>query len=163
MHDLVRLRLRNGVGAAITLLGACSFGEIDPPCDFDAEAQRLAGTSATNCGKFEEDPAEGTSCAELAFTEGRAFTLTWTSSGIDSMLTNAYAFDGVDLWILRADDYGGEDRVDGNLCVGPSFELAPSAGYELVCADSEPPGNHFQVCGTCDGCHPPGLPMPTGP
>lgn len=137
-------------------------------CDVPETAEELAGSGATSCGTVAlGDPLDDAwACAVAAFEAGTPTWFTWEDSGIDSTQVEALVYDGERVWWLSQDQYQrGPWRIDGFECVGPTVGVEPygSGLTEILCASREPEGNHYEVCGECTGCSPPGLPFPGSP
>ena len=157
----------------VSLVAGCGAvdAEGDVGCDMPVTAAEVAGSGATDCGSV-ADGADGTAvwaCAVDAFEADTRFFAIWTTHGTDSVLVGAAVYDGETVWRLYQDQLQSEHaRIDGWECANPAVGPMPDdpadpddvSGYDyLGCGELLPNGNHLEVCGTCEGCQPPGLPF----
>jgi len=114
-------------------------------CDLPSEAMGVAGADAAACGDIAvtEDTSPLFVCLDAAWQAGERAWGVHRVTGIDSVISTAVVLDGVDVWLLRQDSYGGPSgRVTAVRCVGPVWG---SEGLE--CGATEPEADHFMVCG----------------
>ena len=144
---------------------------IEADCVVIDTAAELVGPAAVSCGFVPlGDPlADAWSCAVTAFEAGEPFFIGWENHGVDTVQHEAMVYDGSRVVLLRQDQEDESPwRIDGYDCLQPYVGEAADSPYdgideaglvEVLCADRGPPGDHYEVCGACTGCNPPGLPF----
>lgn len=164
------VRVVNIPTASFLLLALLSpaCGASTEDCDLNSTAADLAGEGATVCGADATEVNEADwACALTAWSAGTPFVLRYASTGIDSVVEQAWVSDGRRVWVLSQDSEDSDTRppdIDGNECVDPVIESDRERGWDVLgCGSWEPEGNHYQVCGElCTDCGDPD-PLPFDP
>ncbi len=92
-------------------------------------------------------------------------SLSYATTGMDSVIEHAWVYEGSRVWMLAQDQYGdGPWDIDGTECIDPVVQTDEELGYDVLgCGSTEPEGNHYQVCGEiCAECGEPD-PLPFDP